>query len=1031
MGNKCPECGTDNQKDSRFCHKCATPLPELEGFGPTHTLETPVEELSRGALFAGRYEIIEELGSGGMGKVYRVEDKKVGEEVALKLVRPEIATDKKMIERFSRELRTARKISHRNICRMFDLGEDKGTRFITMEYVRGEDLKSMIRMSGQLGIGTAIGIAKQICEGLTEAHRLGVIHRDLKPNNIMIDKEGSARIMDFGIARPLRAKGITGPGAMIGTPEYMSPEQVEAKEVDERSDIYSLGILLYEMLTGRIPFEGDSVIAVGIKQKSEQPAPPVKFNARISEDLNRVILKCLEKDKAARYQSAAELCSELSRIEEGLPTTEREGRKRKTATSKQVTVTFMPKKLVFPIIGVILLVLAVLFIPKLFKSKDAPLLPSDKPSLAVVYFRNNTGQEGLDHWREAIAELLITDLTQSKYIRVVGRDKLQNILRQLDMMDKKSFSSSDLKEIADKGRVHYVLQGAFTKAGESFRINYSLREPDSEEQLVTEILEGQGEESIFRMVDEITPKVKSALELTKEELTADIDRSIGVITTSSPEAYGFFMEGSNFHDEAKYQEAIQSYQKAIALDPEFASSYRAMGTAYNNILHFAESRACLEKAYELSDRISDRERMRIEAEYFRRSQTTYDKAIEAYSRLLEIYPDDEVGNNNLGVLYDGLEEWGKALDRYQYLIDIGLASTLQYTNVAEILMNKGLYGDAERTLKDYFENFPDNFSVHLTLSDVYLSQGKYDLALSELEEAFAINPTHYDYLRVKGNTYLCREDQAAAEESFMTLFNHQNPFFHAWGIHRLGYLRMLQGRIKEAESLAEEFLALAEQSGQKLWEIMIRMRYLGRIRLYFGSPEEALGEFVKARDIAIGLGNSGSQRNAIYHIGLAYIEMNELDKAQKTMEELKVLCRQSMNTKIMRLYYNLAGLIELEKKNFPSALELIKTAESMDPFIYKNSTESLARVYYLTGDLENARAAYERIISNPKGMLDHGLDFIMSYYMLGLIHERQGDNKAAEQNYEKYLEFRKNADPGIAEVEDARKRLAEIKAADR
>lgn len=335
MGNKCPECGTDNQKNSRFCHKCATPLPEAEGPGPTHTLETPVEELARGALFAGRYEIIEELGSGGMGKVYRVEDKKVGEEVALKLVRPEIATDKKMIERFSRELRTARKISHRNICRMFDLGEDKGTRFITMEYVRGEDLKSMIRMSGQLGIGTAIGIAKQICDGLTEAHRLGVIHRDLKPNNIMIDKEGAARIMDFGIARPLRAKGITGPGAMIGTPEYMSPEQVEAKEVDERSDLYSLGILLYEMLTGRIPFEGDSAIAVGIKQKSEKPEPPKNFNARISEDLNRLILKCLEKEMAARYQSTAELCLELSRIEEGLPTTrERGGREKQRPPSK-------------------------------------------------------------------------------------------------------------------------------------------------------------------------------------------------------------------------------------------------------------------------------------------------------------------------------------------------------------------------------------------------------------------------------------------------------------------------------------------------------------------------------------------------------------------------------------------------------------------------------------------------------------------------------------------------------------------------
>ena len=234
MATKCPKCQFENPEDTFYCGKCATPLPQVKDIAvsQTETLQVPIQELARGTTLAGRYEIIEELGKGGMGNVYRVEDNKIGAEIALKLIKPEIAADKQTIERFRNELKTARMISHRNVCRMFDLGEDKGSYFITMEYVSGEDLKSFIHRVGQLPAGKAISISKQVCEGLAEAHRLGVVHRDLKPSNIMIDKDGNARIMDFGIARSVSARGITGARVMIGTPDYMSPEQVEGKEAD-------------------------------------------------------------------------------------------------------------------------------------------------------------------------------------------------------------------------------------------------------------------------------------------------------------------------------------------------------------------------------------------------------------------------------------------------------------------------------------------------------------------------------------------------------------------------------------------------------------------------------------------------------------------------------------------------------------------------------------------------------------------------------------------------------------------------------
>jgi len=312
------------------------------------TLKFLLQEMSRGTIIADRYEVIEELGRGGMGTVYKVFDKKIKEKIALKLIRPEIALNEQTIERFQNELRTARKIVHKNVCRMYDLGEDNNLHFITMEYISGRDLKQMIRMTKQLNIGTAVAIAKQVCEGLLESHRLGVVHRDLKPQNIMIDNDGSVRIMDFGIARSLYTTGVTATGVLIGTPEYMAPEQAEAKDVDQRTDIYALGAILFEMVTGEVPFSGDTPISIAIKHKQEEPRDPREINAQIPEDLSQVILKCLEKNKEDRYPTAADLFRDLSNIEQGIPTIERVIPKRKSDTSKEITVTFSPKKILIP-----------------------------------------------------------------------------------------------------------------------------------------------------------------------------------------------------------------------------------------------------------------------------------------------------------------------------------------------------------------------------------------------------------------------------------------------------------------------------------------------------------------------------------------------------------------------------------------------------------------------------------------------------------------------------------------------------------
>jgi serine/threonine protein kinase len=321
---KCPKCQTENPSGSGFCNSCGMQLIPSQDipYTKTETVMTPKKSLTIGSTFAGRYQIIEELGKGGMGSVYKVLDKELGEKVALKLLKPEIASDDQVIERFRNELKFARKITHKYVCRMFHLGKYKDTPFITMEYVSGEDLKSTLRRVGQLGAGKAVYIAKQVLEGLTEAHKLGVVHRDLKPQNIMIDKKGHAHIMDFGIARSLKTKGVTTAGMMIGTPDYMSPEQVDGLEVDPRSDIYAMGVILYEMLIGDVPFEGNTPISIALKHKTKIPQKPKKFNPQIPDELNQLVMKCLEKKREKRYQNTAEILNKLTGIQKEIPTKE-------------------------------------------------------------------------------------------------------------------------------------------------------------------------------------------------------------------------------------------------------------------------------------------------------------------------------------------------------------------------------------------------------------------------------------------------------------------------------------------------------------------------------------------------------------------------------------------------------------------------------------------------------------------------------------------------------------------------------------
>jgi tetratricopeptide (TPR) repeat protein/tRNA A-37 threonylcarbamoyl transferase component Bud32 len=559
----------------------------------TETLQTPVRELTTGSTFAGRYQIIEELGHGGMGRVYKVQDTDIKEKVALKLLRPEITLDKEAVERFSNELKLARKIGHRNVCKMFDLGRAEGTTFITMEFVPGEDLRSFLHRSKQLSIGTALSISKQVCEGLDEAHRLGVVHRDLKPGNIMIDKDGDAKIMDFGIARSLSGKGITGAGVLIGTPEYMSPEQVEGKDIDQRSDLYSLGVILYEMVTGRLPFAGDTPLSVAHKHKYEAPEDPKKLNSQVSDDLARVILKCLAKDRNERFQSAAGFGTELGRIESGLPTTDRVIAGRKATASREITVKFQLNKLLLPAIGVIIVLFAAGVL--LLKGKGPKLDPN---RVAVAVFSNQTGDPKLDSLGREAAQWITEGLTKANLFAVAPLPTPEALQGRASIKD-------PLRRLAVETRAGKVVSGSYHLHGDAIRFYADIRDMnaekilealapiDSPRQAPNKALEYMRTKLMGALACLFTPQMKSLINQMKE--------------TPNFESFRETLEGLKCFGRYDYPKAIEHYKQAATLDATNKLALIGSGFALHNSGKYAESQALVDEILKSRDQLSEGE----------------------------------------------------------------------------------------------------------------------------------------------------------------------------------------------------------------------------------------------------------------------------------------------------------------------------------------------------------------------------------------------------------------------------------------
>jgi eukaryotic-like serine/threonine-protein kinase len=980
-----------------------------------------------GDVLGGRYEIHKMLGMGGMGAVYKARDMEVERVVGLKVIRPDLAGNPAILARFKQELVLARQVTHKNIIRIYDLNEADGVKFITMEFIEGEDLRTILTRQGKLSADESVGIILQVCAGLMAAHAEGVIHRDLKPSNIMRDNVGRVVIMDFGLARTVQGDGMTQTGMMIGTMEYMSPEQAMGKDLDARSDQFAIGLIFYELLSGFIPFHAESAIASLVKRTQERAVPLVEVDAAIPPELSNIVAKCLERDPQERFASVQELIDELE-IWQGKKPRSGESALSRSAVSR-VTAAAAPSKRL-PVkwiaIGVAAVLLAVgAFVAVRSRTQAGPetaAVQGPITSLAILPFYNASGDSSLNWMGSSIAESLNSDIGQSQHLRTVPPDRLQQVLGDLRVSPQSQIDLQTVKRIADFTHADTVVFGQYEKTGDQIRITATLADLANDRNLPINIdvpNEKQLLASLDKMADDIRDKVATTPEIQKE-LQAHSQH----VTTKSVPALRAYDEGLQLMRSGENNQAAPKFEEAVSQDPGFAMAFARLAQTYAALGYDDKAEQASRRAIELSDSLPARERFLIQANHASILHDTT-KAIAAYEELAKVNPDDTNGQFALAKLYEEAGNYGEAK---KYLGKV-LAADPKY--VAALLASGRVdikANDSQAALDPLskalslaiqFDNEEQKGAILQSMGLAYQDLNKPEDALRNFQQALEIRRKVGDQRGIAMSSLQVGEIEETLGNPKAALASYQeavqvdrkigdkNGLIQSLTTLGLFYLNQL--KYDEALQYTNEALQIARDIRDENAQATLLLN-IGIAHYSKGEYQDALTYFQQAYEISNRLKSQETLALALHNLGLTNVGLGQYDTA--TSQYMKALdaCRAAGNQSLLATVYSDMGSLFAIQGRYDAALkaeqEAVNTYRQLkdQSYLMVAALATYGRTLSAVGRGDEGQRNIQEALQLAAGAKNDSVtadalnDFGDSYF-------DRGDYSSAKQQYDKALQL--------------------------
>ncbi len=982
----------------------------------------------------GRYEIRSQIGAGGMGEVYLAEDTALRRKVALKLLPADLAKDRGRLGRFEQEAFTASALNHPNILTVFEVGEADSVRFIATEYVDGETLRQRMKRS-RLNVREALDVAIQGASALAAAHKAGVVHRDIKPENLMIrHDDGIVKVLDFGLAKPTerspaqpsaedleaatRAMVNTGPGVVMGTASYMSPEQARGLAVDERTDIWSLGVVLYEMVAGRVPFEGQTPSdAISMILHKEPPAL-TRLSDEATERLDEIVTKALAKNRDERYQVAKDLLIDLRRLKQHLDFESEVERTfapdlRKSAETPRVEVmsaqqsarqsvaqsapqsaaisAAVPtressaeyivssvkrhkKAAMSAALAIIVVVVAASYLA--FFRKPAGL--TDRDTILLADFVNTTGDTVFDG---TLKQALAVQLGQSPFLNIFGDDRVREALRFMGRSPDERVTRDIAREICQRQGIKALLAGAIAGLGSHYVVTLEAINAQTGDAIAREQAEAESKEKVLSALGQAASHLREKL---GESLTSikKYDVPVEQATTSSLEALKAFARGNELRQRGQWLEAVSSYKHAIELDPNFAMAYARLAVFYGNSGQLDLAQQYAQKAFELRDRVSEHERFYISEKYYSYVSGELDKAIEVEQAWAQTYPNDFIPHNNLAAIYFAIGRYEDALKEAQEAARLDPRNVTPKGNVIDAFIRLGRYEEAGQLLEQQLPQYPDALDFHFAATTLAFLRG--DRAALDRE---------FQWYKGKPNEGVLFGVEAGAAA--------------------------FAGQLKNSADFTKR--------GVEMLDSQERKENASQLSLGLGINQAIFGDCERAnQSVARGLVLSRG-RISLGVAALALAACNETGQAQAIIDEATK--QFPKDTALNAIALTVArAMLEMHRRNYAQALQLLESARR-----YELGGIAGFSINYLRGQVYLKQRMGPESASEFQKILDHrAVDVFSSLYPLahlglGRAAVLTGDAAKARKAYQDFFALWKDADPEIPILIEAKKEYEKLK----